>query len=86
MGKKAVPEFSSLDEIARFFEENSVADVDLQVAEVRYEPKRIVLSVRLDPEDMIGLSRLSRKYGMDRSTLVRLLVKRFLRQSHPVTP
>jgi len=79
--KRAVPDFSSLDDMARFFEGNSAADLDLQVEPIKYEPKRIVLSVRFDPDDMVGLARLARKYGMDRSTLVRFLVKRFLQQS-----
>jgi hypothetical protein len=79
--KRAVPDFRSLDDLARLFEENSVAALDLQVEPVKYEPKRIVLSVRFDPDDMVGLARLARKYGMDRSTLVRFLVKRFLQQS-----
>jgi hypothetical protein len=81
MTKRAVPDFTSLDDMARFFEENSVADLDLQVEPIKYEPKRIVLSVRFDPDDIVGLARLARKYGMDRSTLVRFLVKRFLQQS-----
>lgn len=81
MSKREVPEFSSLDDMARFFEENSVADLDLQVEDIKYEPKRIVLSVRFDPDDMVSLSRLARKFGMDRSTLVRYVVKRFLQQS-----
>ncbi len=86
MTKRAVPEFSSLDDMARFFEENSVADLDLQVESIKYEPKRVVLSVRFDPDDMVGLSRLARKYGMDRSTLVRFVIKRFLQQSGRTHP
>lgn len=78
MAKRPVPEFKSLNEMARFFEKHSVADLDLQAESIKYEPKRVVLSVRFDPDDMIGLSRLARKYGMDRSTLVRFLVKQFL--------
>lgn len=81
MSKREVPEFHSLDDMARFFEENSVAELDLEVESVKYEPKRVVLSVRFDPDDMVGLSRLARKYGMDRSTLVRFVIKRFLQQS-----
>lgn len=79
--KRVVPDFDSLDDMARFFDENSVADLDLQAEPTKYEPKRIVLSVRFDPDDMVGLARLARKYGMDRSTLVRFVVKRFLQQS-----
>ena len=83
MQKNRLPEFQSLDELARFFEEHSAAELDLEPEDVRYEPKRVVLSVRFDPEDMVALGRLARRYGMDRSTLVRFVVKRFLnRVSH----
>lgn len=80
MEKKQLPEFESLEEMARFFEGHSAAELDLEPEDVRYEPKRVVLSVRFDPEDMVALSRLARRYGMDRSTLVRFVVKRFLNQ------
>lgn len=81
MEGKGIPEFASLDEMARFFDEHSAAELELEPEDVRYEPKRSVLSVRFDPEDMIAIGRLSRRYGMDRSTFVRFVVKRFLRQA-----
>lgn len=77
--EKKVPEFKSMEEMARFFDENDTTKLELGPAEqVKYEPTRIVLSVRFDPEDMIALSRLARRFGMDRSTFVRFVVKRFL--------
>lgn len=37
MSKREMPEFSSPDEMARFFDENSVVDLDLQVEDVKDE-------------------------------------------------
>lgn len=50
-----------------------------ETEKVVYEPKRLVLSVRFEPGDMIALSRAARQLGMDRSTFVRFVVKEFLR-------
>lgn len=78
--KKELPEFESLDEMARYFEAHSADELELEPADVRYEPKRKVLSIRFDPEDVIALNRLARRHGMDRSTFVRVIIKRFLNQ------
>lgn len=67
--KKPVPEFQSIDEMARCWDEHDTTDFDLG-EEVQYIPKRLVLSVRFDVGDMIALTRKARQLGMDRSTFV----------------
>ncbi|MBX5464243.1 MAG: hypothetical protein IRZ26_01660 [Clostridia bacterium] len=59
--EKKIPDFGSLGDVARFFDEHSAAELDLEPEDVRYEPKRSVLSVRFDPEEMIAIARLSRR-------------------------
>lgn len=82
MSKREVPDFKSIEEMAEFFANTDTSELDLgDVESVDYEPKRIAVSVRIDPDGMIGLSRLARKYGMDRSTLIRFMVKAYLRNS-----
>lgn len=77
MAKKA-PKFANIDEMARFWDENDSTEFEGEVEDVKYEPKRVVLSVRFDPGDIIALNRKARALGMDKSTFVRFIVKQYL--------
>lgn len=78
--KKRIPDFENIEEMARFWDSHDSTEfAGGKVEEVAYEPKRLVLSVRFEPGDMIALSRAARQLGMDRSTFVRFVVKQFLR-------
>lgn len=80
--KRPVPEFQSIDEMARFWDQHDTTDFDLgEPEEIQYVPKRLVLSVRFDVGDMIALTRKARQLGMDRSTFVRFVVKQYLKAS-----
>jgi hypothetical protein len=81
--KKRVPEFNDISEMARFFDETDSAELDLGPMERgEYEPKRVVLSIRLDASDDIDLARLARRMGADKSTLIRMIIKQFFRNHH----
>lgn len=57
MAKKPVPEFTNIDEMARFFDETDTTELDPGPMErEEYEPKRVVLSIRLDASDDAELS------------------------------
>lgn len=80
MVKRRVPEFNNISEMARFFDETETTELDLGPMELgEYEPKRVVLSIRLDAGDDIDLARLARRMGADKSTLVRMIIKQFFR-------
>lgn len=80
--RRRVPEFKTLDEMARFWDEHDITKFAHEGPEdVTYRPKRVVLSVRFDFEDFVELSRQARRMGVDRSTLVRMIVKRALHGS-----
>lgn len=79
--KRPLPEFQNIEEMAQFWDSHdSTMFEEAEVEEVEYEPKRLVLSVRFEPGDMISLTRTARQFGMDRSTFVRFVVKQFLRK------
>lgn len=81
MTKKVIPDFKNIEDMARFWDKHDTTEFQHEeVEEVDYQPKRVVLSVRFDPEDAIAISRKARQLGMDRSTLVRFLVRQYLRQ------
>lgn len=78
--KKELPKFGSIEEMARFWDEHETTDYKLEgPSEVTYEPKSVILSVRFEPEDALALTRMARHLGMDRSSLIRFLVKGQLR-------
>lgn len=78
-GKKETPEFQTIEDMAQFWESHDSTEFAAgDIQEVVYEPKRLVLSVRFEPGDMIALTRAARRLGMDRSTFVRFIVKQFL--------
>ncbi len=78
--KEKIPEFQTIEDMARFWESHDSTQFEEgEIEDIVYEPKRLVLSVRFDPGDMIALTRLARQLGMDRSTFVRFVVKQFLR-------
>lgn len=80
MTRKKLPEFQTIEEMAQFWDSHdSTGFQEGEIEEVEYEPKRLVLSVRFEPGDMITLTRAARQLGMDRSTFVRYVVKQFLR-------
>ncbi|MDK2931706.1 MAG: CopG antitoxin of type toxin-antitoxin system [Bacillota bacterium] len=77
--KKAIPEFKDIQEMAEFWDTHDSTEVELgEVEDVHYEPKKAILSVRFDVGDMVKLGRAARRLGMDRSTLVRAIVKQYL--------
>lgn len=81
--RKPVPEFQSLEEMAEFWDTHDSTEVEVgNIESVRYEPKKIVLSVRFDAGDMVNLQRMARKLGMDRSTFVRFVVKQYLNRHY----
>lgn len=81
MAEKKVPEFSNVDEMARFWDTHDSTEFEGEIEEVEYSPKRLVLSVRFDLGDMIALSRKAKQLGLDRSTFVRYVVKQYLGSS-----
>ncbi len=81
--KKAIPEFKEIQEMAEFWDTHDSTEVELgEVEDVRYEPKKAILSVRFDVGDMMRLGRAARRLGMDRSTLVRAIVKQYLNNNN----
>lgn len=80
MDDRKIPEFKTVEEMADFWLNHDSTQFDHGPEEsVEYQPKRIILSVRLDPEDAIALSREARRMGLDRSTLVRMIVRAHLK-------
>ncbi|MEW6227637.1 MAG: CopG family antitoxin, partial [Bacillota bacterium] len=78
-GRKTIPEFKDLREMAQFWDTHDSTEVEAgAVEDVQYEPKRTILSVRFDAGDMVRLGRMARRLGMDRSTFVRFVVKQYL--------
>lgn len=88
MTKKRLPQFNDIEDMARFWDEHDSMEFEHdEIEEVKYAPKRVVLSVRFDAGDVIGLGRLARRLGTDKSTLVRMIVKQYLRsRSSTVSP
>ncbi|NPV29518.1 MAG: hypothetical protein HPY58_07665 [Firmicutes bacterium] len=79
MTRKEVPEFKSIEEMAEFWDTHDTTEFAAgEVEAVEYKPKRLVLTVRFDAGDMLAISREARRLGMDRSTFVRMAVKRYL--------
>lgn len=69
--------------MAKFWESHDSENFAHQgVEEVSYRPKRVVLSVRFDPGDLVAIPRAARKSGVDRSTSVRMMVRKQLLAEH----
>lgn len=74
--EKAIPEFKDIQEMAEFWDIHDSTEVELgEIEDVRYEPKKAILSVRFDVGDMVRLGRAARRLGMDPPTLVRAIVE-----------
>ncbi|NSW84575.1 MAG: hypothetical protein HPY90_15350 [Syntrophothermus sp.] len=83
MTRKEVPEFKSIEEMAEFWDTHDATEFAAgEVEAVEYKPKRLVLTVRFDAGDMLAISREARRLGMDRSTFVRMAVKRYFEAQH----
>ncbi len=79
MTKKKIPEFRNIEEMAEFWDNHDTTEFAVgEIEPVEYKPKRLVLTVRFDAGDMLAISREARRLGMDRSTFVRMAVKRYL--------
>lgn len=77
--KKALPKFPDLQSMADFWDSHDSTEVEIgEIEDVQYEPKKAILSVRFEVGDMVELGRVARRLGMDRSTLVRSIVKQYL--------
>lgn len=86
MTKKKLPEFQTIEDMAEFWDRHDTTEFKAgEIEEVAYEPKRLVLSVRFDPGDLIALTRAARQLGMDRSTFIRFVVKQYLRHAEGST-
>ncbi|MHB1980246.1 MAG: hypothetical protein ACYCOS_00820 [Sulfobacillus sp.] len=69
--------------MAKFWDSHDSENFEHQgVEEVSYRPKRVVLSVRFDPGDLVAITRAARKSGVDRSTWVRMMVRKQLLAEH----
>lgn len=71
-------------QIAEFWAENDATDFDGEEVVLEYKPKQVVISVRLDCTDNILLKRAADSIGVDKSTLVRILVKNYLGTAKPL--
>ncbi len=79
MTLKKVPELQNIEEMGRFWDTHDSMEFERgEIEAVTYKPKRLSISVSFDPGDMIELSRMARQLGLDRSSLVRFVVKQFL--------
>ncbi len=81
---KRLPKFKSLEEEAAFWDTHSFADYLDEFEEVKdpvfVEPRKQVVSLRLDQETVTLLKRLAEEKGLPYTTLVRMWVKEHLHE------
>jgi len=75
MKKQIIPEFDSIEEMAKFWDTHDLTDFEDQLVEVKgvfYRPSKPKnLSVSLKPNELKALQKIAKKKGMDSLTLIR---------------
>lgn len=83
MSRGKIPDFKDVDDMAQFWESHDTEDFQHHGVEaVNYRWRRVVLSVRFDPGHLVALTRAARRSGVDRSTSVRMMVRKQLLAEH----
>ena len=78
-----IPEFKSVEEERRFWDQADVAELldELEEVEVEYKPpKKKVLSVRIDPGVYDRVRRLAREEGISVTAFVQLAITKALEE------
>lgn len=87
MTRREIPDFKDIDELARFWESHDTEDfAHPEIEDVEYRPRRVVMSVRFDAAEIVAIARAARRLGVDRSTLVRMVVRRQLMAARQASP
>ena len=76
----------SIEEIAAYFDETDTGDLPLEEATelVIVRPELEQLSIRLPREDVLELKRRAADAGIGYTTLLRLIVREYLRRPAPL--
>ncbi len=77
MGKK-LPSFKTEKSLVEWFEDNSLAEYDLEEVEETSDEELLPLTIRLNKADIEKLKKAAQKMGIGHTTLARLIIRRGL--------
>lgn len=84
--KSRIPEFSSREQEAEFWDTHSIADYEDEFKPVRVRFAKNLsegITIRLDPETLRKVRSLAREKGLGPTTLIRMWVLEHLKEAHP---
>ncbi|HEY7419225.1 MAG TPA: CopG family antitoxin [Ktedonobacteraceae bacterium] len=77
--KKPIPDFTSRQEMAEWFDTHEMTDYDFKPVRVRFSKNLSMgLNIRLDPDSFAKLRTVASKKGIGPTTLARMWIKEHL--------